>query len=200
LVLALPAAVALAIAAGFGGRLSGLARFRLAHLAWVFAGLVLQVLATRVYAPLSRSPLDRGLLMLGCMLMLVGFWQMRRHPGALLAVFGLSLNLGVMLANGGMMVAPTPAATASGLTVQHQGGDAWIPKSKDAVRDWADTRLPWLTDVIPIHIGAYRNLISVGDIGFALGLGLMVGFACWPASRARARFLGQEQELRAESL
>ncbi|MQA99877.1 MAG: hypothetical protein GEU78_06230 [Actinobacteria bacterium] len=87
----------------------------------------------------------------------------RRLPGMVLAAVGTMLNVLVIAVNGAMPVA-LGAAQIAGAGVRDLG-------IKHEILD-AETRLPWLGDVIPVP--GLRVLISVGDVLLAIGIAWLV--------------------------
>ena len=96
---------------------------------------------------------------------LLGFaWANRMLPGMGLVMLGFALNALVILANGGMPVAPEalaaigerPAVLATGRHRLLQPGD----------------RLSVLADVLPVPV--LRSVYSVGDVTLAAGTGTLV--------------------------
>ena len=177
MILLAPAALCLALALALGGQLSRLATIPLVPLAIVACGFGLQLVAMSLG---DRGIVDslsyRLLLMSGMGLVLAGFLGARRLPFASVALAGLALNLIVMVGNGGTMVAAQPPAN-EGFTVVAPRGEARIWGSKAVVRSPDQTVLPWLGDVLPIDVGAFHRVLSIGDVVLALGVGLMLAGA-----------------------
>ncbi|MFA9445087.1 DUF5317 domain-containing protein [Egicoccus sp. AB-alg6-2] len=155
--------VAVAISAVRGGRLRDVAEAPLHH-GWLLAlGVALQV---GVDVAAARDVLVPGAwwtyaLLLLSQLLVVGWVVANRHlPGLVLVAAGLAANALVMAANGAMPVSPE-AIAALGI----EGAE--VPPGKHMLLD-ADTRLPWLADIIPVP--PIRSIISVGDLVLAAGL------------------------------
>jgi hypothetical protein len=89
-----------------------------------------------------------------------------RISPALVAAVGLSLNTVVIALNGGYMPQSVEAATEVWGSVPH--AEARLYNTTPLV---ADTRLPWLADVIvqPDWLPR-RNVMSVGDVLLSLGM------------------------------
>lgn len=118
--------------------------------------LALLALGTRVLAVLVGLPVWAHVLAI----LLTSAVAARnwRIPGALLVAAGSLLNAVAIGANGGM---PFDAAAAASVGAR--------PPLNDALHFpiGPDTRLPWLTDVIPV--GLFRNVYSVADFIIAAG-------------------------------
>lgn len=81
-----------------------------------------------------------------------------RLPGALLVALGSTLNVLVIVANGGM---PFDATAATSVGAQVLANDALHHPLRP------DSRLPWLADVLPVAM--FRNVYSLGDVFIAAG-------------------------------
>lgn len=86
-------------------------------------------------------------------------------PGVALAGLGLLLNAAVVLVNGAMPVSLYAAARA-GVPGMELSGDA----RHDVLGD--GTRLAWLADVIPAPTPFRPEVVSIGDVLLAAGIGL----------------------------
>ena len=88
-------------------------------------------------------------------------------PGVALAGLGLVLNAAVVLVNGAMPVSRSAAARA---------GLPELDLTDDVRHEMVDTgtRLPWLADVIPVPLPFRPEVVSVGDVLLAAGIGLFV--------------------------
>lgn len=146
-----------------GGRLHRVAHAEI-RAGWVlFVGVAIQ-LGVDVAAGRGLLP-DAGIagwsLLLSSQVLVVAFLLAnRRLPGVWLVAAGLALNALVIAANRAMPVDPA-AIAAIGLE------GAAVPPGKHTLLT-ADTRLPWLADVIPVSW--LRSIISVGDLVLAVGL------------------------------
>lgn len=160
------AVVVVAVAVGYAlrGRLRGLAELDLRHLWLLGVGVVAQlgVFALPVDGPgAAVSPP----LLVASFVAVIGFLLANRHlPGMWLAAAGVALNAVVIAANGAMPVSPSAVAVVS-------DSPASFPVGKHAPLD-ADTRLPWLADVIPVP--PLRSIVSVGDVVLAAGVARLV--------------------------
>ena len=91
----------------------------------------------------------------------------RAQPGMWIAGIGVLMNFTVIAVNGGMPVLAGAAEAASGFTVTEPDLSGSF---KHVLLD--DTsRLTFFADVIPLRIGSLGEVISLGDIFLALGLG-----------------------------
>jgi Family of unknown function (DUF5317) len=97
----------------------------------------------------------------------------------LLAALGVGLNLGVVTANGGYM--PQSRAARQTITAAPIGTD----RLSSVVPLTADSRLPWLADVIPQPSWTpLANVLSIGDL--LLGAGIGWGTFLWVGGRRRS--------------
>ena len=91
----------------------------------------------------------------------------RAQPGMWIAGIGVLMNFTVIAVNGGMPVLAGAAEAASGFTVTEPDLSGSF---KHVLLD--DTsRLTFFADVIPLRVGSLGEVISLGDIFLALGLG-----------------------------
>lgn len=91
----------------------------------------------------------------------------RASPGMWIAGLGVLMNFTVIAVNGGMPVLAGAAEVASGFTVSEpdvSGSYKHIPLDEDS-------QLTFLADVIPLRLANIGEVISLGDIFLALGLG-----------------------------
>ena len=95
-------------------------------------------------------------------------WRNRQEAGMWLAGIGVFMNFTVIAINGGMPVLPGAATIGLGRDITALDFDA-LPKH--VLLD-GSTRLAFLGDVIPVRI--IRNVISLGDVFLAIGLGVFV--------------------------
>jgi hypothetical protein len=83
-----------------------------------------------------------------------------------LAGLGILMNFSVIAANGGMPVLEGAASAAGGfpegLTLEGSYKHVWLD---------ARTILGFLADVIPVRLFGLGNVISLGDVLLAVGLG-----------------------------
>ncbi len=171
------------LAAVLLGLLLGLGRarwqnrpYRAPELKWIW--LAVAAFAPQLiiaYLPATRHLLPSWLAAALVSASLIGFlaftWINRRLPGMWILFAGMTLNLAVMLANGGWM--PISPATASRLA----GGGSAMTSSvgerfgqKDVLLLPQDTQLPYLSDrfLLP-DWSPYQVAFSLGDILIAAG-------------------------------
>ena len=152
-----------------GGRPAALARVPLAGWGWL-AGAALIQLAGSLTARTSGSQLPYEVGSLAALAMLIGFLvRNTRLPGVPLVAVGLLLNAAAVLTNGSMPVSRWAAGRA--------GVDlAYIAAGLDARHAVAGrgTALRLLSDVVPVPIPGAPEVVSVGDVLVAAGLGLLL--------------------------
>lgn len=158
--------VAVALSLARGGRLSNLTLIELRLWPLLLVAVTMQV--TAEYLPEERSWSQGAALamILGSfVLLLVVMYVNRDRAGLWLAGLGILFNFMVIAANGGMPVSLEAARLA--------GGD---PSQIDfnAKHVMLDDRsdLAFLADVIPVR--PLRQVISIGDVLLAVGLGRFV--------------------------
>jgi hypothetical protein len=164
MLIALIAAVVAALIARLrGGSFESLAAtpFRWPLLLW--AGLIVQI-AFGAWDPDWLGTSGGLAVILTTNVLVAAFLAVNRHlPGMVLAAIGTMLNVLVIALNGAMPVT-LGAAQIAGAGVRDLG-------IKHEILD-AETRLPWLADVIPVP--GLRVLISVGDVLLAIGIAWLV--------------------------
>lgn len=168
MVLALLVAVgALLLGLATGGRWPAWSRLGLRGVRWLLAALVLQLASA--FAPGLPDAARPALLAGSFLLALVAVLANRRVPGAALLGLGLVGNGLVIALNAGMPVS-LDAARRAGLDLD---AAALAADPRHAVLG-AGTRLPWLADVLPFPVPLLPEVVSVGDVLVAAGLGLAV--------------------------
>lgn len=168
--LALVLFFALAIAVLRGGRLVNLGDIELRAWWLLFIAFALQA-GTR-WLPDADWAETAGLTMVlvsfGLLMLLVALNT--KKPGMWLVGVGVLMNFTVIAANGGMPVLAGAAEVASGFTVTE-------PDLSDSFKhvplDESST-LAFLADVIPLRLAGIGEVISVGDLFLALGLGVFL--------------------------
>lgn len=159
--------LALVIALLRGGRLTNLGDIELRSWWLLVLGFGLQA-ATRLL-PDEDWAETAGLFMIlaSFLLLMVLVIINKERPGMWLAGVGVLMNFTVISLNGGMPVLTEAAKVAGGFA----GSSPDIAGSfKHVVLD-AGTVLPSLGDVIPIRLAGRGQVISLGDVFLAVGLG-----------------------------
>ncbi|CAN5163083.1 hypothetical protein BH18ACT5_BH18ACT5_07540 [soil metagenome] len=162
--------LSMAIAILRGGRLSNLGDIHL-RLWWLLPlGFAMQLAAR--YVPDDRAGLGVGLILVSYVPLVILVLLNRDRPGLWLAGIGVLMNFTVIFINGGMPVLSEAAEVASGFAP----GDPVIAESYKHVVLNRDSWLPFLADVIPIRIANYGQVLSLGDVFLAFGLGRFIEF------------------------
>ncbi len=137
------------------------------------------VLAVRVIVPATIAAAPFAL------------WPYRRRLGVWVMFVGLTANLCVIVANGGLM--PLERSTLA-RAVGYEHADtfatgAWMRGSKDVLVESGGGRLPALGDIIVVPIGQKGFVASPGDIVIWSGLLILAAEAsiAWQRSQRRAR-------------
>ncbi|HEX5722383.1 MAG TPA: DUF5317 domain-containing protein [Acidimicrobiia bacterium] len=160
--------LSMAIAILRGGRLSNLGDIHL-RLWWLLPlGFALQIAAR--YAP--SSELGVTLILLSYLPLIILVLLNKERPGLWLAGFGVLMNFSVIALNGGMPVLAEAAEVASGFAP----GDPVIAESYKHVVLNRDSLMPFLADVIPIRVLNIGQVLSLGDVFLAFGLGRFIEF------------------------
>jgi hypothetical protein len=164
--LALVLFIALVIAVLRGGRLVNLGDLELTAWWLLFLSLGLQFGTDLI--PETAQTLGLTMILLSYVLLLVMVWLNRSKPGMWIAGLGVLMNLTVIAFNGGMPVLAGAAEVASGFTITE-------PNLSDSFKHVAldeSSRLTFFADVIPLRIVGIGEVISLGDIFLAFGLGM----------------------------
>jgi len=154
--------IGLIAALATGGSLQELARTRFRRIEVLVIGLALQLGVTFLPGDLFE---ERGYLLIliaSAAAALFMFFN-RNLPGMLLAAIGLTLNVVVISLNQGMPV--------SLRAIEIAGAPEFAEEGEHTALD-DDTKLPWLTDVVPVPIAG--SVLSVGDLFLAAGLARLV--------------------------
>jgi hypothetical protein len=160
--------LSMAIAILRGGRLSNLGDIHL-RLWWLLPlGFGLQIAAR--YA--SSPDLGVTLILLSYLPLIILVLLNKERPGLWLAGFGVLMNFSVIALNGGMPVLSEAAEVASGFAP----GDPIIAESYKHVVLNRESLLPFLADVIPIRVLNIGQVLSLGDVFLAFGLGRFIEF------------------------
>ncbi|MGH8927294.1 MAG: DUF5317 domain-containing protein [Acidimicrobiia bacterium] len=168
--LALVLFLSMAIAILRGGRMVNLGDIHLNQWWLLPLGFILQIAA--IFIPASSAGWAVGMILVSYVLLLILVMINRDRPGLWLAGIGVLMNFVVIALNGGMPVLAEAAEVASGFAP----GQPVIAESfKHVVLDQT-SRLVFLADVIPIRIANYGQVLSLGDVFLAVGLGRFVEF------------------------
>ena len=162
--------LALAIAVLRGGRLVNLGDIELSAWWILFVALGLQ-LGTRFLPEDDWSEwVGLAMVLSSFALLMVLVVMNRSKPGMWLAGLGVLMNFVVIAVNGGMPVLAGAAEVASGFSVS----DPDLSGSFKHVLLDESSRLTFFADVIPLRLVGIGEVISVGDIFLAVGLGVFL--------------------------
>jgi hypothetical protein len=162
--------LALAIAVLRGGRLMNLGDIELSAWWILFVALGLQ-LGTRFLPEDDWSEwVGLAMVLSSFALLMVLVVMNRSKPGMWLAGLGVLMNFVVIAVNGGMPVLAGAAEVASGFSVS----DPDLSGSFKHVLLDESSRLTFFADVIPLRLVGIGEVISVGDIFLAVGLGVFL--------------------------
>jgi hypothetical protein len=166
--LALVLFIATTVALLRGGRLINLADIRLQHWWLLLLGFGIQA-ATALLPDKDWTRSAATAMILVSYLPLLTLVLINRHrEGMWLAGLGVLMNFSVIALNGGMPVLGGAAAIAAGRDVT---GSMVISLDVKHVLLDASTRIPFLADVIPVRLFGIGQVISLGDVLLAVGLG-----------------------------
>ena len=161
---------ALAIAMLRGGRLVNLGDIELRAWWLLFVAFGLQA-ATR-WLPEDAENLGLVLVLFSFVLLMVLVMVNRSKPGMWIAGIGVLMNFTVIALNGGMPVLAGAAEVASGFTVTEPDLSGSF---KHVLLD-ENSRLTFFADVIPLRLAGIGEVISLGDVFLALGLGVFLEY------------------------
>lgn len=166
-------AIVLAISIGMallrGGRLLNLSEVKLRAWPLLVVGFGMQLAAD--YIPSDRTWSHDAavtLVILSFVPLMAIAWLNRAEAGMWLVGLGVFMNFTVIAVNSGMPVLPEAASLGLGRDITALDFDAL---SKHVLMD-DSTRLAFLGDVIPVRV--IRNVVSLGDVFLAVGLGVFV--------------------------
>lgn len=160
----------MAIAVLRGGRMVNLGDIHL-RLWWLLPlGFVLQAGAELV--PPSAATWGVVLVLVSYVPLLALVVLNRDRPGLWLAGLGVLMNFAVIALNGGMPVLREAAVVASGFAP----GEPQLGAGYKHVLLDSTSRLVFLADVIPLRVAGYGQVISLGDVFLAVGLGRFIEF------------------------
>ncbi len=165
--LALVLFIALAVALLRGGRLTNLGDIRLRAWWLLIISLVLQVVPGLLPDADWSESVGLAMVLLAFGLLMVMVILNRQQTGMWLAGIGVLMNLTVIAINGGMPVLAEAAEVASGFTVSSPD----LSNSFKHIPLDDTSRLTLLADVIPLRVVTVGQVISLGDVFFAVGLG-----------------------------
>jgi len=168
--LAIVVFVALSVAVLRGGRLVNLGDIEM-HSWWLlFLSLGLQ-LGTRFLPDESWSEwMGVVMVLISFVLLMLLVLLNRSKPGMWIAGLGVLMNFTVIAVNGGMPVLAEAAEVASGFSISEPDLSTTF---KHVLLD-ESSRLTFFADVIPLRIAGFGEVISIGDIFLALGLGVFL--------------------------
>lgn len=167
--LAIVLAVSILMALLRGGRFLNLSEIKLRAWPLLLIGFGLQIVADRFPTGRSWSHDAAVTLIIVSFIPLIWLaWLNRHEAGMWLVGVGVFMNFTVIALNGGMPVLPEAASIGLGRDITAVDFDAL---SKHVLMD-DTTTLAFLGDVIPVRI--IRNVISIGDVFLAVGLGVFV--------------------------
>jgi hypothetical protein len=162
--------VALAIAVLRGGRLVNLGDIELRSWWLLFVALGLQA-GTRFLPETGWSEwFGLTMVLVSFALLMVMVLLNRSKAGMWIAGLGVLMNFVVIALNGGMPVLAGAAEVASGFTVSNpdlSGSFKHVPLDETS-------RLTFFADVIPLRFAGIGEVISLGDVFLALGLGVFL--------------------------
>lgn len=158
--------VALAVAVVRGGRLSNLGDIRLRLWLFLPVAFVMQAVTVLLSDRGWTATLGFWLILISFLLLLVVIVANRDRPGMWLAGLGVAMNFVVIAVNGGMPVLEAAAVVASGFEsgLNVIGGMKHVPLEEG-------TRLTFLADVIPLRLAGQGQVLSLGDVFLAVGIG-----------------------------
>jgi hypothetical protein len=165
--LALVIFIATTIALVRGGRLANLADIRL-RLWWLLPlGFGIQVAPALLPDDAAwATDLGVALILASYLPLLLLVILNRERKGMWLAGIGILMNFSVIAANGGMPVLAEAALAAAG----YEEGIRVVYGYKHVALD-AGTYFSFLADVIPLRLLGQGQVISLGDVLLAVGLG-----------------------------
>ncbi|HUG31717.1 MAG TPA: DUF5317 domain-containing protein [Acidimicrobiia bacterium] len=162
--------LALAIAVLRGGRLVNLGDIELQAWWLLFIALSLQIGTGFLPDEEWSEWLGLTMVLVSFVLLMILVLLNRSKPGMWIAGIGVFMNFVVIAANGGMPVLPGAAEVASGFAVSNPDLSGTF---KHVLLD-ESSRLTFFADVIPLRLVGIGEVISLGDIFLALGLGVFL--------------------------
>lgn len=162
--------VSLAIAVLRGGRLVNLGDIELRGWWLLLVALGLQAGTRWLPDKAWAEGVGLAMVLVSFALLMVMVGLNRSKPGMWIAGLGVLMNFTVIAVNGGMPVLLGAAEVASGFTVSNPDLGGTL---KYVILD-SSSRLAFLADVIPVRLAGIGEVISLGDIFLALGLGIFL--------------------------
>lgn len=159
--------LSLAIAMLRGGRLVNLGDIQLKAWWLLVIAFGLQIGTRWLPEESWAEPAGLAMVLVSFGLLMILVLLNRSQPGMWIAGIGVLMNFTVIAVNGGMPVLAGAAEVASGFTVSEPDLSGSF---KHVLLD-EGARLTFFADVIPLRVGALGEVISLGDIFLALGLG-----------------------------
>ncbi len=166
--LAVVLVLSMGIAVIRGGRMINLGDIHLRSWWLLPVGFLLQVGAQLI--PRDEAGWGVALILLSYVILLGLVLLNRDKPGLWLVGLGILMNFTVIAVNGGMPVLAGAAEVASGFA---PGNPVIAESYKHVVLD-NSSRLVFLADVIPLRIAGAGQVISLGDVFLAVGLGWFI--------------------------
>lgn len=165
--LALVLFIAMTIALLRGGRLINLADIRLRQWWLLLLAFALQAATAFFPGDAAWAPdAANALILFSYALLVILVLVNKEREGMWLAGLGILMNFSVIALNGGMPVLEGAAAVAAG----SDGAASLVLDYKHVILG-TSTRLSFLADVIPVRIFGNGQVISLGDVILAVGLG-----------------------------
>lgn len=159
--------IALAMAVLRGGRLTNLGDIELRAWWLLIIAFGLQIGTTFLPDTDWSAGLGVAMVLVSFIFLMVLVGLNRSRTGMWLTGLGVLMNFTVIALNGGMPVLAEAAEVASGFTIS-------VPdlsgSFKHTILD-ETSRLTMLADVIPLRLGTLGQVISLGDVFLAVGLG-----------------------------
>lgn len=165
--LAIVVFLSLAISVLRGGHLSNLGDIELT--AWWLLIIAFGLQAGTVLLPDAEwsQPLGLTMILVSFVLLMILVVLNRAKQGMWLAGIGVLMNFTVIALNGGMPVMAEAAEVASGFSVSAPDlSDSFMYVPLDE-----SSRLTFFADVIPLRLVTIGQVISLGDVFLAVGLG-----------------------------
>ena len=159
--------LSLAVAVLRGGRLSNLGDIELKAWWLLPVGFGLQLATDWLPDTAWAQGVALAMVLVSFGLLMILVVLNRQRSGMWLAGLGVLMNFTVIALNGGMPVLAGAAEVASGFTVS-------VPDLSDSFKHvmlTESSRLTFLADVIPLRVASIGQVISLGDVFLAVGLG-----------------------------